>query len=78
MLCALFGIWCPQVDAFYYPNRANLSEHVEFLDVGSVDQCRKIVFMAAAENEDPQMRLGDYECGVGPMGHSGVYRETVK
>ena len=81
MICSFLGLMCPQVDAFYYPDRGNLTEHVEWLDVGSVEECRLIVFKAAAENGDPNMQLGDYECGVGPTGTFGdlkVYKETVR
>ncbi len=67
MLCAILGFWCPpQVDAFYYPNKNDLSVHEAFLDVGSVEACREIARGAAANNGDPNLERGDYECGVGP------------
>jgi hypothetical protein len=82
MLCGLLGILCPQVDAFYYPNRADLTQHVEVLDVGSVEECRRIVYQLALENNDPDMVRGDYECGVNPsnetFGGIRVYEETVR
>jgi hypothetical protein len=82
MLCALFGIWCPQVDAFYYPDRNDLTVHEVFLDVGSVQGCRDAVFTAAARHGDANLERGDYECGVGPTGDDfggmKVYQETVK
>ncbi len=82
MLCELFGFWCPQVDAFYYPNRTDLSEVVEFIDVGSVEDCRRVVKVAAAQRNDPDLVRGDYECGINPSGESfggmKVYEETVR
>ncbi|WVX49023.1 hypothetical protein ROLI_021080 [Roseobacter fucihabitans] len=81
MLCAVLGILCTQVDAFYYPDKNDLTVHEEFLDVGSVEQCRVIVQRAAAENGDPNLTRGDYECGVDPTGSFGdmkVYKETVR
>jgi hypothetical protein len=82
MLCSLLGIFCPQVDAFFYPNRLDLTQHIEILDVGSVEDCRRVVYALAAENNDPGMIRGDYECGVNPrdetFGGLRVYEETVR
>lgn len=81
MLCSLFGLWCDQIDAFYYPNRNDLSRYEVFHDVGSLDECRRVVSAAAIRRHDPQLRRGDYECGIGPSGKFGdltVYKETVK
>jgi len=81
MLCSILGLWCPQIDAFYYPNRADLTIHEAFLDVGSVEQCRSVVYDRANQNNDPNMIVGDYECGIDPhdtFGTITVYRETVK
>lgn len=82
MLCDLLGVLCPQVDAFYYPNKFDLTEVVEFLDVGDVQSCREIVFAAAYQRGDVGMVRGDYECGVNPTGSTfgsmKVYKETVK
>ncbi|MEO8531328.1 MAG: hypothetical protein ABI459_08890 [Deltaproteobacteria bacterium] len=82
MFCAIFGFWCPQVDAFYYPDRNDLSVYETFVDVGSVESCRDVVFAAAAGKGDPNLERGDYECGVGPTGDEfggmKVYEETVE
>ncbi len=81
MLCSLFGFWCDQIDAFYYPNKSDLSQYEVHRDVGSVDECRRLVNNAAFNNGDPGLRRGDYECGIGPTGMLGditVYKETVK
>jgi hypothetical protein len=69
------------VDAFYYPNRNNLSHDERRLNVGSVDACRAWVAGAAARRDDPQIRRGDYECGVGHLkdyGELKVYRVTTR
>lgn len=82
MLCAILGIWCDQVDAFYYPNRNDLMVFEVVYDVGDIDACRAAVYALAAERGDPQLVRGDYECGVGPtdksLGDIRVYKETVK
>ncbi len=70
------------VDAYYYPDKNDLSQHRSFLDVGSVEKCRVAVFHAATLNGDPRMLRGDYECAIGRTGDSlgdiKIYRETVK
>jgi hypothetical protein len=69
------------VDAFYYPNRNNLDKSERQLDVGSVEACRSWVSRIAAQNNDPQIRRGDYECGVGylrDLGDFRVYRVTTR
>lgn len=54
-----------RVDAFYYPDRNNLEKFKQHSNVGGVEKCRAWVIDKAAENEDPYMQRGDYECGVG-------------
>jgi hypothetical protein len=69
------------VDAFYYPNRHNLSVHRAAHNVGSLDGCRAWVRKAARADADPALTRGDYECGVGklePFGGMTVYRITVR
>jgi len=82
MFCAILGLLCgPQVDAFYYPNSNDLTVHAEFIDVGSIENCRSVVYAEAANNGDPTMALGDYECGVGVSDKYGslrVYEKTVR
>lgn len=69
------------VDAFYYPDRNNLSVFNLISGFGSVDGCRTWIYTTAAANGDPGLVRGDYECGVQKldtfMGLS-VYRTTVK
>ena len=71
-----------QVDAFYYPNKSDLTFHEFFGDVGSYEGCIDAVYRAAAAKNDPNMQRGDYECGIGPTGDNFgpvlVYRETRK
>lgn len=82
MLCAIPGIWCDQVDAFYYPNKNDLTVFEAAYDVGDIEGCRAAVYALAAERGDPQVVRGDYDCGVGPtdtsLGDIRVYKETVK
>ena len=82
MICAIFGMWCDQVDAYYYPNINDLTVHEVALDVGSVEGCREAIQRMAANYNDPALERGDYECGIGPKEAYGsgimVYKETVK
>ena len=69
-----------QVDAFYYPDKNDLTKHKFFPNVGSVENCQVVVRQAASRNHDPNFERGDYECGVGPTGNSvgdvKVYKMT--
>ena len=71
-----------RVDAFYYPNKADLTVHEFIGDVGSFEGCIDAVYAAAAARNDPNMLRGDYECGIAPTGETfgsvAVYRETRK
>jgi hypothetical protein len=71
-----------QVDAFYYPNKGDLTVHEFFPNVGSVENCREVVKQAATKRNDPNFEFGDYECGLGPTGEKSgeikIYRETTK
>ncbi|WEZ82183.1 hypothetical protein P6U16_13455 [Rhizobium sp. 32-5/1] len=71
------------VDAFYYPNRNDLTISQNSMDVAGVAGCREIVRYMAVVNNDPQLLRGDYECGVGRLenpGYAGinVYRLTIR
>jgi len=70
-----------EVDAFYYPDKSNLSIVHSSKGLESVDECRRWVSNAANENNDPNLERGDYECGVGFLEYFGelrVYRKTVR
>lgn len=69
------------VDAYYYPDRSDLSKHQAFSGLASVQACRDQVFAMAAINNDPSMVRGSYECGIqktGEFGTMSVYRATVR
>ena len=69
------------VDAFYYPDRNNLTMDLRQTGLKSVAECRTWVFQTAASKNDPNLARGDYECGVGLIEHYGpvgVYRITVR
>jgi hypothetical protein len=69
------------VDAFYYPDRYNLGRSERGVNVGGLEACRAWVARAAAQLNDPQIRRGDYECGVGYLRDFGgvrVYRVTTR
>jgi hypothetical protein len=70
-----------KVDAYFYPDRSDLTRSESFLDVGSVEACRDWAYYRAAQIGDPAMRRSTYECGIGPRQRGGsftVYRETVQ
>jgi len=69
------------VDAFYYPDRNDLTQHVAMRGFDTVDKCRDWVGAAAANNRDAGLLRGDYECAVGKMDDLGglsVYRLTIR
>lgn len=70
------------VDAFYYPDRSDLTRDVRQFDLDNVDGCRSWVNSQAHAHNDAGMTRGDYECGVGYIESLGlglrVYRTTVR
>lgn len=82
LCCFLTGCGSEQVDAYYYPNKNDLTRHEFFPNVGSLESCRAVVVQAAAKRSDPNLLRGDYECCLGPtgdkLGEISVCRDTVK
>lgn len=69
------------VDAFYYPDRLDLSIHREYRAVGGLNECRAWVAAIARAMEDPRLARGDYECGIGFIRNVGdlkMYRVTAR
>ncbi|MBB4194873.1 hypothetical protein [Rhizobium aethiopicum] len=70
------------VDAFYYPDRSNLSLFKSRPGLKSVDECRAAVNVLAFDASDAGLKRGDYECGVGKLKGDyyglSVYRLTVR
>jgi hypothetical protein len=69
------------VDAYYYPNRSDLSVFQSRLGLSSVDDCRVWVRMTAAANNDIGVVRGDFECGIeviDTFAGINVYRTTVR
>ena len=70
-----------KVDAFYYPNKADLTDFIAVRDLESVQECRDSVLAMAAAIGDPGLTRGDYECGIGRIkdfGGMGMYRVTTR
>ena len=68
------------VDAFYYPDKNDLSRHEAVMGLGSVQECRDQVERMAFLNNDPRLLRSSYECGIQKIdtfGDIGVYRATV-
>jgi hypothetical protein len=69
------------VDAFYYPNRSDLSRDQRASGLASVDACRTWVDHVSRAHNDVGITRGDYECGVGYLDDFAgmrVYRTTVR
>ena len=69
------------VDAFYYPNRNNLSKYQKVSGLGSVESCRTAVYSMASNYGDVSLIRGDYECGIEVVGNLGgidIYRTTTR
>ncbi len=69
------------VDAYYYPDRNNLSIDSRAYDLKTIDECRDWVSMTAEKYNDANLDRGDYECGVGfieSFGSGRVYRITTR
>jgi hypothetical protein len=70
-----------EVTGFYYPNRNDLTIHIQSGQYESLDGCRSWVYAQARQHDDPGIGRGDYECGVGYMkswGGINVYRLTLR
>lgn len=68
------------VTAIYYPSRLDLSKY-QSKEVGDLEQCRDWVYAQAARRNDPNLVVGDYECGIGFLRMYGglkVYRTSVR
>lgn len=67
------------IDAYYYPDRYDLSVDISRLDVSSIRACRDWVYATAATKGDPNLERGDYECAIGcrPKDGLNICRLTV-
>jgi len=69
------------VDAYYYPNRHDLTVHESRMGLDRLEQCRTWVEMRARAKGDANISIGDYECGIGKIDDFyglTVYRKTVR
>jgi|SRR3989344_4009942 len=69
-----------QVNAFYYPDRGNLTIDRRELNIGTLEACRDWVNAQAIADGDSSQTRSDYECGVGckSEGEMLVCRLTVR
>ena len=56
-----------EIDAYFYPNRNDLSVHNSFNGLASLEACRRWATEQARENGDLGYLRSDYECGVGHL-----------
>lgn len=69
------------VDAFYYPDRDDLTVSEAAYALPDIQTCREWVRFSAVARGDPELARGDYECGFGyleTMGTVRVYRDTAR
>jgi len=70
------------VNAFYYPDKNDLTIDQRYFGFDTLAECRNWVYEHAAENGDPHLDRGDYECGVGCKSWEGsdifVCRLTIR
>lgn len=69
------------VDAFYYPNRNDLTQFQKMPGLNSVDECRSWVRSTASINGDSGIMRGDYECAIEVVysfAGISVYRTTTR
>lgn len=69
------------VDAFYYPDRSDLSKFQKVSGLSSVDSCRTAVRAMAAKNPNVGFVRDDYECGIEILYNLGgidIYRTDTR
>jgi hypothetical protein len=69
------------VDAFYYPDRDDLTDVHAAYELADIKACQDWVFALANVSGDASLSRGDYECGIGLIdGTRGirVYRNTIR
>lgn len=69
------------VDAFFYPDKANLSVHTAISGFKNLDDCRSWAKDQASAIGDGTMKRSDYECGIGKLqsfGELTMYRLTAR
>jgi hypothetical protein len=81
--CSDDGIPSPRpwekVDAFFYPDKTDLTKSIASYDVTDVDACRLWAQTMANQRGDSGFAHSDYECGIGRKGDvPGTYRVTTR
>jgi len=69
------------VDAFYYPDKNDLSKALKNIGLQNIQSCRTWVRAKAEHEGDLALQRGDYECGLGkPYSYENisVYRASVR
>jgi len=69
------------IAGYFYPNRGDLSVSVTKIGFNNLNECRNWAHETAEKYGDPNIQLGDYECGIGSLQDRfgfNVYRITVR
>jgi hypothetical protein len=67
---AVSGCFKEEWEGFVYPNRNNLSEHINIGTYKSLEECRASA--VSTMNRISSMTAGDYECGLNCESRSGM------
>lgn len=67
---AVSGCFREEWEGFVYPNKNNLSEHINIGSYKSLEECRASAVNAL--NKISSVSAGDYECGLNCESRSGM------
>ena len=67
---AVLGCLKEEWEGFVYPNKNNLSEHINIGSYGTLEECRASAINAL--NKVSSASSGDYECGLNCESRSGI------
>jgi len=67
---AVSGCFKEEWEGFVYPNKNNLSEHINIGSYKSLEECRASAINAL--NKISSVSAGDYECGLNCESRSGM------
>ena len=67
---AISGCFKKEWEGFVYPNKNNLSEHINIGSYKTLEECRASAINAL--NKTSSVATGDYECGLSCESKSGI------
>ena len=67
---AISGCFKEEWEGFVYPNKNNLSEHINIGSYKTLEECRASAINVL--NKTSSVAAGDYECGLNCESESGI------